>query len=451
MEKVKEGKYFKLNGDIHILNAIPKTNLNSLYIGLNDLVLKNPIKHLMADFISEKDMKNSVFIFSKSDNSNSYSRCFYTTPKEKQLQDSIKYIKIVLFEFSDDYVGICFEVNLSDTIKEELNDLINGDCDGEQEYVRYYYKNKKMISKINWNPNITREQKVNDYIIEIKCRVLKFLDRYIPLTKYNNKAPVSIDVYSTNYNLNEKDEYDSFLQSYHIYKFDEKKTKQMSTIYRTDGKSDEFVKSDFIFICGEGQSEINRSAKLIINKANEKQKMFLDNHDIINFYTITLYFYYLGDFERTLTEIRNDLYNYYNKKENKIYSGYEQAIREIQKFKMMFNNIWLADMSYFDDRLKNSLNYQNDRLEKLIKKYDDLELSFNNKMLVSNYKSTLFLTKISVILSILAIIITLYFSYKQELNNDNENIKNSIINQTNEIEHQTNILKQILDSTNQIH
>lgn len=108
-------------------------------------------------------------------------------------------------------------------------------------------------------------------------------------------------------------------------------------------------------------------------------------------------------------------------------------------------------MSYFDDRLKNSLNYQNDRLEKLIKKYDDLELSFNNKMLVSNYKSTLFLTKISVILSILAIIITLYFSYKQELNNDNENIKNSIINQTNEIEHQTNILKQILDSTNQIH
>ena len=71
-------------------------------------------------------------------------------------------------------------------------------------------------------------------------------------------------------------------------------------------------------------------------------------------------------------------------------------------------------------------------------------------MLVSNYKSTLFLTKISIILSILAIIITLYFSYKQELNNDNENIENSIINQTNEIQQQTDILKQILEKTNQI-
>ena len=40
MEKVKEGKYFKLNGDIHILNAIPKTNLNALFHNKHKINLK---------------------------------------------------------------------------------------------------------------------------------------------------------------------------------------------------------------------------------------------------------------------------------------------------------------------------------------------------------------------------------------------------------------------------
>ena len=61
--------------------------------------------------------------------------------------------------------------------------------------------------------------------------------------------------------------------------------------------------------------------------------MFLDNHDIINFYIITLYFYYLGDFERTLTEIRNNLYNYYNNKESKIYKGYEQVLKKYRNLR----------------------------------------------------------------------------------------------------------------------
>ena len=443
-EKVKKNRYFKLNGDIHILNAIPKTELNSIYVGLHDLLLKNPIKDLTGGFFSEADIKESVFVFSKSSNSNSYSRSFFITPKDKKVQECIEYIQIILFELSDDYIGICFEVNLYDEIKNKLNDFINGDCIGEQEFIRYYSRKKKVVSKVNWNSNITREKKVNEYVIEIKCRVIEFLAKYLPLTNYNNKAPVSIDIYTTNYNLKDDNEYDAFLRSYDIFKHTTEKIKQMSAIYRYKNKSDEFVKLDFLYICGEGQTEINRSAKLIINKPDERQKMFLDNHDIINFYIITLYFYYLGDFERALTQIRNNLYNYFNKKQNKIYKGYDQVIREIQKFKMMFNNVSLSDMSYINEILKSSLKFQNKRYHKLIKKYDDLELEFNNKMLVSNYKSTLLLTKISVILSILAIIITLYFSYRQDRNDSNKQLEYTINNQTIEIEKQTNILNEIL-------
>ena len=446
VEKVKKGKYFKLNGDIHILNAIPKTDLDSLYIGLNELIIRNPVKHLLVGFLSEKDVRDSVFLFSKSSNSNSYSRSFFITPDSKELKKLIEFIEITLFELSDDYIGICFEVNLTKAMKTELNNLINGECHGEEEFVRHYRKKKKLVSIINWNPNITREKKVNDYIIEIKCRVLRFLDKYLPLTNYSNKAPISIDIYSTNYDLKKDEEYDSFLHSYDIFKHRAKKINQMTTVYRYKNKSDEFVKSDFLYICGEGQSEINRSAKLIINKPIENQRMFLDNHDIINFYIITLYFYYLGDFERTLTEIRNNLYNYYNNKESKIYKGYEQVLKKIQKFKMMFNNISLSDMSYTDDRLQESLKFQNDRYCRLIKKYDDLELSFNNKMLVSNYKSTLFLTKLSILLSILAIVITLYLSYRDEKNTINNKIENSINKQTLTIEQQTSILNNIMET-----
>ena len=103
-------------------------------------------------------------------------------------------------------------------------------------------------------------------------------------------------------------------------------------------------------------------------------------------------------------------------------------------------------MSYTDDRLQESLKFQNDRYCRLIKKYDDLELSFNNKMLVSNYKSTLFLTKLSILLSILAIVITLYLSYRDEKNTINNKIENSINKQTLTIEQQTSILNNIMET-----
>ena len=41
------------------------------------------------------------------------------------------------------------------------------------------------------------------------------------------KAPISIDIYSTNYDLKNDEEYDSFLHSYDIYKHTAKKINQM--------------------------------------------------------------------------------------------------------------------------------------------------------------------------------------------------------------------------------
>lgn len=61
--------------------------------------------------------------------------------------------------------------------------------------------------------------------------------------------------------------------------------------------------------------------------------------------------------EKNIIELKNKYY----KKENKIYKGYDQVIREIQKFKMMFNNVYISNMSYIDERLKGSLKIQNDR------------------------------------------------------------------------------------------
>ncbi len=61
-------------------------------------------------------------------------------------------------------------------------------------------------------------------------------------------------------------------------------------------------------------------------------------------------------------------------------------------------------------------------------------------MSVSNYKSTLFLTKLSILLSILAIVITLYLNYRQEINDANNQIENSI-----KVEEQINILNNITE------
>ena len=437
--KIDKNRYFGLNGQIYILDTYPKAKISNLYVELNELIRKNPVTKKIISTVMEKDLKSAVLQFASADNMNRYCQHFDITPKDRKLDKIVDFISITMFELSNDFIGISFEVNLSDECKKEINNLIISDCEGEEEYIKYYSRKKTLVTKTSWNPDITRRKVINDYIIEIKTRTIDFISKYISLNKKNNKPPISIDVYTTNYNLNEDNR---FLHTYDVFNFDKTKD-NISVVYRYTEKSDEFIDSEFIFDCEENSQEINRSARLVIYKADELQKMFIIQSELINFFIITLYFYNIGEFSRKLSIIRNNLYKFYSKKESKIYREYDKSIKAIQKYKMMFNNVKLSNNFYSYKYLEDSLQFQNKRYEELLESYEQLEVSYNNKMLVANYKSTSWLAKVSILIAIISIFITIGLTFLKDPNI--ENIDDNIKIQLEEIKKQNNKIDSIDD------
>lgn len=437
--KIDKNKYFELNGQIYILDIYPKAKISNLYVELNELIKKNPLNNTISSTLFQNDLKSTVFGFTTADNKNRYSMYFYITPCIKELNKILDKISILLFELSNDFIGICFGVNLSDEINKEINNLIISDCDGEEEYIKYYSRNKTLTTKMLWNPDITRRKIVNDYIIEIKTKVINFICKYISLNKKSNNPPISIDVYTTNYNLSENS---NFLSSYDIFYFES--TNDIIPIeYIFDEKNNEFIDSQFIFQCEKDPQEINRSARIIINKTNKLQKIFIHQSYLINFFIITLYHYNINEFGGKISIIRDNLYKFYSEKESKIYREYENSIKEIQKYKMMFNNVKLSNKFYNCKKLQEGFINQNKRYRELLENYEQLEISYNNKMLVSNYKSTSSLAKISIFVAIFSLIITICLTFLKDPNI--ESIDNNIYIQLEEIRKQNNKIDYIIE------
>lgn len=86
----------------------------------------------------EKDFRDSILQFNEPDNVNRYTARTYITPRDKKISSISDFITISLFEFSNDFVGISFCVNLSENIKQDINKLINSNCKGKEEFVKYY-------------------------------------------------------------------------------------------------------------------------------------------------------------------------------------------------------------------------------------------------------------------------------------------------------------------------
>jgi hypothetical protein len=350
--KPQKGKYFGLNGETILLSAIPKTNLTELYNGLKKMLKKHSFKNL-GPTIFEEELKTSIYQFSNISNDSRYIPNIYLTPKAKSLEGLVDFLILDLFDLSNDYIGISISIKLTKEIKKEINDIMKNDYTDNTKFRRYYSKNKTRVTKTTWNPDIPRSTLVDDYMIEIKTRVYQFVNKYIKLSPTNNyKAPISLDIYCTNYDLSD-DKIDAFLRAYDIYPKYCRHGK-MSVIYR-DGKAkegDDFVESDFCFNCSESSIEINRAGRLVIYKEDENQQMFMISSDLINLFIIVLYFYYLGDFQRALTSMRDALYIKYDKGDSIIYRTYGKHSKIMAQYKMMFNNVRWSEHCHNDDKIK---------------------------------------------------------------------------------------------------
>ena len=109
----------------------------------------------------------------------------------------------------------------------------------------------------------------------------------------------------------------------------------------------------------------------------------------------------------------------------------------------MFNNIKLSNKFYNCKKLQNGFINQNKRYVELLENYEQLEISYNNKMLVSNYKSTSNLAKISIFVAIFSLIITICLAFLKDPNI--ESIDNNIYIQLEEIRKQNNKIDYIIE------
>ena len=87
---------------------------------------------------------------------------------------------------------------------------------------------------------------------------------------------------------------------------------------------------------------------------------------------------------------------------------------------------------YNDDKISISLKYQNERYQYLIDKNKELDREFSNILMAKSSKSSLNLSRISIILALLSLIVTMLFSilsYTENNNNKNKTKENeNIIN-----------------------
>lgn len=436
IEKLDKGKYFAFNKRTHILSVIHKNEIDNFYYGFDSLVKKNPSKNAFSRIILDDRLKSSILSYKDKINSGGWINLGYISPKSSDLSNVVDYFHIFMFNLSDDYVGVSFVATLNEELNKELNTLMISNIPNETNYHKYYVGNKKYINKNSWNKNIIRKNKVDDILLEIKMRCYDFLNSYINLFPISNSSPITLDEYSTDYEFKDNS---YLLRCYDFYIFKEEQISKNLDIIVNYGQGknfkQEFEKVDFYFECGY-KNDNNRSARLLINIPKENDDNFFEDSTFLAIYKCILNFYFNIELEKYIVQKREILNNTFKSKKYSIYDNYINVNQMIN----IYNNILCSIDTdtefdeYNDDKISRSLKYQNERYQYLIGKNREMDGEFSNILMAKSSKSSLNLSRISIILALLSLIVTMLFSilaYTENNNNkttENENIIDTINN-----------------------
>lgn len=429
--KPEKGKYFKLNKRIHMLSVISKDELDNFSSALINMYKNNPCKSPFTRTIVDERLRESILSFKGATKNDGWTNIGFFSPNDISLNNIVKKIHIIIFGLSDDYIGICFEISLTDDFNEYFNKELVSDVEHKENYSAFYVGNKKFVSRYDKAENIIRKEKIDDILVEVKLRVYDFLKKYINLPTINEKSPISIDEYATNYEFDDKR--DHFMMSYDIYDFIERNIHSgIEVVYQ--GKTQEFIREKFYFSCSERKKSINRSAKVVLKLRDKYQDNFLIFNELVNIYSMVLQFYIINELDTLISEERKLLSKMYDEKALKIYDKYNLINKEITNYKMILNNIEPdkhCDCYYNNEILKN-FEYQNKRFLKLMEKHSSIEKEFSNIMATKNYSSSHNLARISIIIAVVSVIFSsiltimiFYLEHKEEISFDIPFVENN--------------------------
>lgn len=444
--KNDENKFIKLNKKITLLYLFPKSESKDLYKNFKNMFFENPMNKNIFSTMIDDQFENFFNNYDNVHNSTSYGSIGHIEPKS--ISKYVSFINIILFNFSSNYLGIAFECYLTDDILIELNNVITCKINDYVEYKKYYIGSKKQIRRIEWNPDIIRKKLFNNNIIEVKCIINDFINNYLKFEKVISIAPISLNLYETNYEITNRAP--SIMMSHDMYGYtNEHKFEKFHVWERFGNKSDEHFETDICFECFHTYDNLDRSSNLYIYTEKDNRDLFLVPESIISIYISILHFYKNIEFEKIIAEERNNIFSIYsNKNKKRIYKAYNNFITNTLKYKTLLTDI-VVDKNYSNDYLKRVHKFQNERCQKLINDCQDFEKYFENKLMIDNINETRKISHRSLVVAIISLliaIIPLFYNYVEDKKstNDINNVNNNIKEINKQIQNNNDYLQEII-------
>lgn len=410
--KIEKGKFLDLE-KIIMLNLVSKVNSDKLYNGIENLFINNPLKGCMSGQLYEDRLKECIKRFSLSKNYQNWSFLCSISPTDEELHSIVDFITIEIFNFSNDYIGISFNLNLTEDAKKELYDKMNEEVYGRRLFKINKYRKRKQVYIWEQNPLLTREENIEDYLIEIKYKFQLLFEKYLPLElSYNDNVPISLNIYKTNYNL--KEDKSNFLGSMGLFSnFALQEIKDVFIINRKKNKGDSFIKTKMWYELKVRCKKLDRSNNVFYYSENRNYEILDSGSSYINFCLLSLGFYRLEDMVQELTIERNRLYNCKPSKTKKINKQYEKMNSNFQKYKMTFSGIkYYNHTDIIDNYMKKGTDNLKKQYEKLFSQYKEINEEYSNRMNINNSRSAFYFSVVSIVLALLALGLTIYLEYR---------------------------------------
>lgn len=409
--KIEDDKYIYLK-NIMMINYITKNNCNKLYKGIINLYGNNPLRGFVGGGFNPKKLKKAIDDFSYSNNSERWMRLCEISPKENILYEYINYIDISIFEASNDMIGIIFNLHLTNFAQDKLLEIMNEDVVVKPVYSIYKYKKRRNISITELSSESIRNNDYENILLEIKDRCNKLFHKYIPLElEYNNNAPISLDIYQTNYDI--KNSESRFLNSLDFYSTSIQEKDEISVCVREKNKSDDFIKTKMYYEISLKKDNINRSNNIFYYIDNKKLSIISGGSEYVNMALITIAFYELEEMIKDISMERNRLFSTNQGKFKKTYSQFCILNNKIHRYRMIYNGIKEHYFEYSDDYLKRGLENLKRRYKEYYNQYKELDKEYQFRMNINNSRSSYNFSKVSIIIAILALLLTIYFEYRK--------------------------------------
>lgn len=186
------------------------------------------------------------------------------------------------------------------------------------------------------------------------------------------------------------------------------------------------------------KDNINRSNNIFYYIDNKKLSIISGGSEYVNMALITIVFYELEEMIKDISLKRNRLFSTNQGKFKRTYSQFCILNNKIHRYRMIYNGIKEHYFEYSDDYLKRGLENLKRRYKEYYSQYKELDKEYQFRMNINNSRSSYNFSKVSIIIAILALLLTIYFEYIkntednhciyiQQCNRDvNENIIESI-------------------------